>query len=54
MYPPPFYGNWDKTIGMGKKKQAKVKRLEREKKGQRLLLGKDSPFNAIPILGTIL
>ena len=32
MYPPPFYGNWDKTTGMGKKKQAKAKRLERVKK----------------------
>ena len=48
MYPSPFYGNWDKTIGM-------VKRLERvKKKGQGLLLGKNSPFNAIPILGSIL
>ena len=32
MYPPPVYGNWRETIGMGKKKQAKEKRLEREKK----------------------
>ena len=31
MYPPPFYGNWDKTIEMGKK-QVKEKRLERVKK----------------------
>ena len=60
MYPPPFYGNWGETIGMGKKK-AKVKRLEGikrlervKKKGQGLLLGKDSPFNSIPILGSIL
>ena len=37
LYPPPFYGNWDTTIGMGKKKQVKVKRLERGKKGQGLL-----------------
>ena len=50
MYPPPFYGNWGETIGMGKgKKTGKGK-----KKGQGLLLGKNSPFNAIPILGTIL
>ena len=36
MYPPPFYGNWGETIGMGKKKkQAKVKRLERVKKKAR-------------------
>ena len=31
LYPPPFYGNWNDTIGMGKK-------LEREKKNLR---GKD-------------
>ena len=60
MYPPPFYGNWDETIGMGKKqakvkKQEKGKKLERvKKKGQGFLLGKNSPFNAIPILGSIL
>ena len=54
MYPPPVYGNWNETIGMGKK-QAKEKRLEREKKkGQGLLLGKNSPFSEIPILGSIL
>ena len=33
MYPPPFYGNWGETIGMGKK--TKVKRLERVKKKAR-------------------
>ena len=55
MYPPPVYGNWGETIGMGKK-QAKAKRLETEKKkkGQGLLLGKNSPFSGIPILGSIL
>ena len=41
MYPPPVYGNWE-TTGMGKKK------------GQGLLLGKNSPFNSIPIIGNIL
>ena len=42
--PPPFVGQWEKnTVGMGKKK-----------KGKGLLLGKNSPFNSIPILGTIL
>ena len=47
-YPPPFYGNWKETIGMGKK-------LEKaKKKGQGLLLGKNGPFNAIPIIGSIL
>ena len=52
MYPPPFYG--EKLLEW-ERKQAKVKRLERvKKKGQGLLLGKDSPFNSIPILGSIL
>ena len=55
MYPPPVYGNWDKTIGMGKKKTGKGKKTGRgKKKGQGLLLGKDSPFSGIPILGSIL
>ena len=38
------------------RKLEKEKRLERvkKKKGRGLLLGKNSPFNAIPILGTIL
>ena len=48
LYPPPFYGNWNDTIGMRKKK------WKGEKKGKGLLLGKNSPFNAIPILGDIL
>ena len=37
--PPPFYGTWE---GQGKGK------------GKGLLLGKNSPFNQIPILGTLL
>ena len=36
--PPPFYGNWQ---GRGKKK------------GQGLILGDNSPFQNIPLLGTI-
>ena len=48
MYPPPFYGNWNETVGMGKKTG------KGKKKGQGLLLGKNSPFNAIPIIGSIL
>ena len=40
--PPPFYGTWE---GQGKGKG---------KKGKGLLLGKNSPFNQIPILGTLL
>ena len=38
-HPPPFYGSWE---GRGKKK------------GRGILLGPNSPFNNIPILGTIL
>ena len=44
-YPPPFNGNWGNPIGMGVKKK--------KSKGQGLLLGKNSPFNSIPILGSI-
>ena len=43
--PPPFLGTWKNPIGMGEKKKSK---------GKGLLLGKNSPFNSIPILGTIL
>ena len=45
-YPPPFLGTWNNPIGMGVKKK--------KSKGKGLLLGKNSPFNSIPILGTIL
>ena len=41
--PPPFFGTWEQGGG-GKKK----------KSGNGLLLGKNSPFNGIPLLGTIL
>ena len=41
--PPPFYGTW-KGQGRGAK----------GKKGKGLLLGENSPFNQIPILGAIL
>ena len=41
--PPPFYGTWE-NYGGGKKK----------KSGEGLLLGKNSPFNGIPLLGTFL
>ena len=60
IYPPPFYGNWGETVGMGKKtgkgkETGKGKKTGKGgKKGQGLLLGKNSPFNAIPILGSIL
>ena len=43
--PPPIYGMWDgNTIGMGRKK----------KSGKGLILGKNSPFEGIPLLGAIL
>ena len=42
---PPFFGTWENPVGMGVKKK---------RKGKGLLLGKNSPFNSIPILGTIL
>ena len=52
-YPPPFYGNWGAEpptwgapIGMGVKKK--------KPKGKGLILGKNSPFNSIPIIGDIL
>ena len=48
---PPFIGTWDNPIGMGVKKKAPKKKTQ--KKGQGLLLGKNSPFNSIPILGAI-
>ena len=54
MYPPPFYGNWGETIGMGKKTGKGKKNGKGKKKGQGLLLGKNSPFSGIPILGSIL
>ena len=50
MYPPPFYGNWNETIGMGKTK----KKGKKKNSGEGLLLGKKSPFSGIPILGSIL
>ena len=47
--PPPFLRTWDNKIGMGKKK-----RNVKKKKGKGLLLGQNSPFNNIPLLGAIL
>ena len=54
-YPPPFLGTWENPIGMGVKKNSKGKGGAKKKtKGQGLLLGKNSPFNSIPIIGSIL
>ena len=44
--PPPFIGSWHKLV-WEKKKPTK-------KKGKGLLLGPNSPFNQIPLLGAIL
>ena len=44
LQPPPFYGTWGK--GRGKKRKGV--------QGSGLLLGDNSPFNHIPILGAIL
>ena len=46
--PPPFYGTWENPVGMGMKPKKKTK------KGSGLLLGKNSPFKGIPILGALL
>ena len=43
---PPFVGTWNNPVGAGVKKK--------KRKGKGLLLGKNSPFSSIPILGTIL
>ena len=47
--PPPFYSYPPYVTGNGKKK-----RTTKKKSGKGLLLGKNSPFNGIPILGALL
>ena len=47
--PPPFYGTWK-----GQGIRASRSRRGKGKKGKGLLLGENSPFNQIPILGAIL
>ena len=49
MMNPPIYGSWNRPVGMGMKK----KRRTKKKTGQGILFGKNSPFNSIPILGSI-
>ena len=51
---PPFIGTWDKPIGLGIKSKKKAPKKRTQKKGRGLLLGKNSPFNGIPLLGAIL
>ena len=46
--PPPFYSYPPYVTGYGKKKKTSAE------KGKGLLLGKNSPFNNIPILGALL
>ena len=45
--PPPYIGTWGNQVGMGKNKPKK-------RKGKGLLLGPNSPFNEIPLVGAIL
>jgi len=49
--PPPFFGTWENPVGMGIKKKNTKKN---KRSGEGLLLGKNSPFNGIPLLGAIL
>ena len=51
--PPPFIGTWDNPIGLGVTPKKKAPKRKTQKKGQGLLLGKNSPFNSIPLLGAI-
>ena len=48
--PPPLFGTWENPIGMGVIK----KKAGRPSKGKGLLLGKNSPFNSIPLIGATL
>ena len=50
---PPFFGTWDNPVGMGIKKKAPKKKAPK-KKGKGLLLGENSPFKGIPLIGAIL
>ena len=53
---PPFFGTWENPIGMGVQGKP-VKRYtgkKKKSKGKGFLLGKNSPFNSVPILGAIL
>ena len=52
---PPFIGTWGNPIGLGVKPKKDIqKKRTTKKKGKGLLLGKNSPFNGIPLLGAIL
>ena len=49
--PSPFFGTWDQRGTRTKQKAPEKKKTKKSGKG--LLLGKDSPFNQILILGAI-
>ena len=51
---PPFIGTWGNPIGLGVKPKKDIQKKNNKKKGKGLLLGKNSPFNGIPLLGAIL
>ena len=51
---PPFFGTWNNPVGMGVPKKKAPKKKNNKKKGKGLLLGKNNPFNGIPLLGAIL
>ena len=40
MYPPPFYGNWNNTIGMGKKTRKGKKKIA----GKRIAVRNKQPI----------
>ena len=48
MYPPPFYGNWNETIGMGKKKEREKKDWKRKKKRSGIVVRKKQSFQRHP------
>ena len=53
--PPPFFGTWEEAQGkMGAGTKGKKKKGKKKKSGNGLLLGKNSPFNGIPLLEAIL
>ena len=51
---PPFFGSWDKNNMVGYGKPKKKTKKKRQKKGEGLLLGKNSPFKNIPLLNMLL
>ena len=52
---PPFIGTWDNQFGSSiNKSKKKAPRKKTQKKGDGLLLGQNSPFSGIPLLGAIL